>query len=88
MTGKTGNFAAAGGLGTVTGGAGGNIGVGNSILEDILARSHEPVRGATDRRGIELLNSSASADTIPGFNACATLNMILLVRRCSIKARS
>ena len=38
--------------------------------------------------GLSFLKFAASAVTIPGFKACATLNMILFVRRCSIKARS
>ncbi len=38
--------------------------------------------------GLSLLKFSASAAIIPGFNAWATLNIILLARRCSTKARS
>jgi len=54
------------------------------LLPSSARRRGPPPSGA----GLSVLKVAASPEIIDGLNECATLNMMLLVRRCSMKARS
>ena len=76
------------GLRTVTGGAWRNLGIWNAVLVDLLSSRHEFPWGPPNGLGSRSLKCVATAVSIEGLSAWATLNMTGFVRLRSMKARN
>jgi hypothetical protein len=88
LTGQTRNLVGACGIGTVASSACRDVLIRQPVLKDFSACRHELPGAPPSGGGLSALKFAARAATIDWLSECATLNMTLFVRRCSMKACS
>ena len=82
------NLPVAHGARSMTGGARRHVGVRDAVLEDLAPGGDQIPRADAGGSGMQVPEVLGQRRTIAGLSTCATLNMMLLARRRSMKALS